>query len=188
MIRYLLASTVPGMKRPWSTDDEEPGLEGRAPSIGEGRGALVRVGTSEPSPVGAPQAPQNRLPPETSAPQAGQRITAPNGRSFRRLQANTMFGSLLRPTWDRAFLLTRGCWDSFPGTAELQLGILPPLLREEVFRGGWSRDGEWVPLVYVDESAAALPAASRAHFGHRFLPIREAARRVGTRPGGPGRA
>ena len=27
MIRYLLASTVPGMKRPWSTDEEETALE-----------------------------------------------------------------------------------------------------------------------------------------------------------------
>ena len=77
MIRYLLASTVPGMKRPWSTDDEESELEGRAISIGKAPGALVRVGTAEPSPMGAPQAPQNRLASETSAPQAGQRITAP---------------------------------------------------------------------------------------------------------------
>jgi hypothetical protein len=72
MIRYLLASTVPGIKRPWSADDEEPGLEGRAFSIGKAPGALERVGASEPSPMGAPQAPQNRLLPETSAPQPGQ--------------------------------------------------------------------------------------------------------------------
>ena len=78
MIRYLLASTVPGMNRPWSTDDEESGLEGRTFSIGKTPGELDRVGASEPSPMGAPQAPQNRLRPETSAPQAGQRITAPN--------------------------------------------------------------------------------------------------------------
>ena len=76
MIRYLLASTVPGMKRPWSTDDEESGLEDRTFSIGKAPGTLDRVGASEPSSMGAPQAPQNRLAPETSAPQAGQRITA----------------------------------------------------------------------------------------------------------------
>jgi hypothetical protein len=70
------------MKRPWSTDEEELVLECRASSIGDSFGVLVRVGASEPSPTGAPQAPQKRLPPETSAPQDGQRITAPNNFPF----------------------------------------------------------------------------------------------------------
>lgn len=89
MIRYLLTSTVPGMKRPWSTDDEEDALGDRASFIGKIFGEVVRVGASEPSPTGAPQAPQNRFPSETSAPQAGQRITAPNIFPFVLLETTT---------------------------------------------------------------------------------------------------
>ena len=78
MIRYRLASTVPGMKRPWSADEEETGLENCAVSIPESAGALDKVGSAERSSMGVPQAPQNRLPVEESAPQAGQRISATN--------------------------------------------------------------------------------------------------------------